>query len=276
MASHMKREPNLSPFAILPLIALLVTGCNTTGSPKPQIREDKIGESGVRSLATTAESRLVLVKGQGKEAQILAEPSPDVAAKLQNLLDLQAKAAVNVAGKGEGNASFAMVSKAIRDIARLSVRSQGVVLFRDGAYQLAQAQINGAPTNVVDDLMKMYELACEVTKFELERNKTLSDLTETASDAPRGQLNHAGPTLAGLFRVYAKIADKQDAVDALNSAAKAGGWRDFTFAGLGQPYYPDTTQSEALLAAVKKAAAAGAADSGLAALKTALEDEFGR
>lgn len=272
----MKPEINLLPLVTVPLIALLVTGCYTTGSPKPQIREDKIGESGVRSLATTAESRLVLVKGQGTNAQILAEPSPDVAAKLQNLLDLQAKAAVNVAGKGEGSASFAMASKAIRDIARLSVRSQGVVLFRDGAYQLAQTWINGAPTNFVDNLMKMYELACEVTKFELERNKTLSALPETASDARLGQLDHAGPTLVSLLRVYAKIADKQDAVEALNNAAKTVGWRDFTFAGLGLPSYPDITQSEALLAAVKQAAAAGAAGSGLAALKTALEDEFGK
>lgn len=272
----MRPELNLPAFAVLPLITLLVTGCNTTGSPRPQIREDKVGESGVRSLATTAESRLVLVKGQGEKAQILAEPSPDVAAKLQNLLDLQAKAAVKVAEKGEGSASFAMTSKAIRDIARLSVRSQGVVLFRDGAYQLAQALINEAPPEFVNNLMKMYEQACEVTKFELEGNKTLSALPATTDDAPLSQLDHPGPTLAGLLRVYGKMADKQDAVDALNSAAKAGGWRDFSYAGLGLPKYPDNAQSETILVAVKKAAAAGAADSGLAALKAALEEEFGK
>lgn len=273
----MNHSQKFVPLSTLLLTSVsLITGCQSAGSPKPRLVEDKVGRL-VRTLATTAESRVVVVKqetdsaGNITNAMILAEPSPDVAARLSSVLDLSAKAAVDVAGKGKGEAALEMVSKATRDIARLSARSQGVILFRDGAFQLSQAYVNGAINK--DDfkaqLSEMFSKAAEAVEKELSLNPNLSSIPpEAPLDAPEAAGVH-GKTLSLLVAAY--WSDEAAVKADFDAAANAVLGNPFLKAASGNPRTPTPAESAAMLTKLKETAKGSGKD----ALRKALVAQFG-
>jgi hypothetical protein len=265
------------PLLSVGLIAgsLCTAGCQSAGSPKPRLSEDKMGRH-VRTLATTAESRVVIVKQQEDtngltKAMILAEPSPDVAARLSSLLDLTAKASADIAGKGKGEATLALVSKATRDIARLSARSQGVILFRDGAFQLAQGYINGAVTEgeFRSQLDTMFQKAAEVVTKELESNPSLSALPPELPMVAPEESDSRAEILGKLVAAY--WSDEANVKTDFDLAAKGVLNNAFLKAASGAPRQPTPAEAERLLAKLREMAKADGKD----ALRTVLKTQFG-
>lgn len=273
----MSHSPKFALLSTLLLTSVsLLTGCQSAGSPKPRLVEDKVGRL-VRTLATTAESRVVVVKqeadaaGNITNAMILAEPSPDVAARLSSVLDLSAKAAAEVTGKGKGEAALEMVSKATRDIARLSARSQGVILFRDGAFQLSQAYVNGAVTReeFKQQLSEMFSKAAQAVEKELSLNPNLSSIPpEAPLDAPETAGLH-GKTLSRLVAAY--WSDEAAVKADFDAAANAVLGNPFLKAASGNPRTPTPAEAAAVLAKVRETAKGSGKD----ALRKALVAQFG-
>lgn len=188
----MNRVSSTAAFA---LISLLVAGC---ASNRPLITEDKLGRSGVRTVATSAESRLVMVKSNEPdlrwwriwghtnafpiEARICAEPPPDVAQRIFEKLDLTTKVSGSN-GSVSANAEVELARQVARDIAQLTKRSQGVILFRDFSFRLSEAYFNGAidANQLQSALSNAFVVASETIKFELQKNPTLSN-TSNQSD----------------------------------------------------------------------------------------------
>lgn len=150
------------------------SGCSYFTSPKNlPVIEDKLGESGVRTMATTADRRLVLVSGSGGQQKIIAEPSPDaiqnVASRLNATLSGKTKAQIS-----EVQAS--LLREEIRQAARMTIRSQGTQYLRDASYRLAEARLNDNIDNVQYE--KCFTTILTMTKDliikELEGNPMLS------------------------------------------------------------------------------------------------------
>lgn len=174
--------------AAFSLISLFATGC---ASNRPLITEDKLGQSGIRTVATTAESRLVIIKSNEPklkrypfgdtnapqfEAFVCAEPPPDVAQRIFEKLDLTAKVS-GTNSKVSANADVTLARELAREIAQLSKRSQGVILFRDYSFRLSEASLNGVITTneFKKALTSGFSNACELVKYELAKNPTLSN-----------------------------------------------------------------------------------------------------
>lgn len=129
------------------LATLLASGCSVFTSPKETpVIEDKLGNSDDRragTLAITPERRVIVVDLKEKnKLSFCAEPSPDVAESISSSF----KAALEAGAKnkdfdakvaGELSKSF---SSAVSVLFR---RSQGVQLYRDGAYVICQGMMNG-------------------------------------------------------------------------------------------------------------------------------------
>jgi hypothetical protein len=150
-------KPFLLFFIIISSISIN-SGCAIFTPPKEKpVQQDYIGPvfgtKTINVFSLTPERRIVIVappkqeegngisldKNIGIEVfQFCAEPPPDVAESLVDTLRIFAKGEIkNVEAQAELSRLFA--SSAIN----LFVRSQGVQLFRDGAFNLCQAYING-------------------------------------------------------------------------------------------------------------------------------------
>jgi hypothetical protein len=170
----------LAPVGLL----LLGSGCAQLKVP---INEKRMGfGSGVRALGTTAETRLVMIKElrnpiSGKTTNVLmyAEPPPDVALQINEKLQSLLKASYSD-GKQDVGLEAQAARELAKDVARLSTRSQGVIIFRDASFALAQAYVNGAlnQKQYAAALTNLYTNAIQLITTEIEANPTLSRTPE--------------------------------------------------------------------------------------------------
>lgn len=134
------------------IVSSTIHGCSFLTRPieKPII-EDHSGNLG--TLATVAERRMVVAKKDydkdswfnSYESKFCAEPSPDATQSLANALSFALKGSAE--GLKEKPQVSTELSKSLATTAKsLFHRSQGVQLFRDGLYNLCQANLNGAIT----------------------------------------------------------------------------------------------------------------------------------
>ena len=122
----------------------LLSGCSTYLSLKPPVIEDKVGKFGqemVGTLATAADYRVVYVK-LTPDAKLCAEAPADVAAQVAQTF---AAAATAPTGKGVALDAQARAGLAV-SLRQIFKRSQGVQLYRDGAFALCNSFLNGGVT----------------------------------------------------------------------------------------------------------------------------------
>lgn len=122
--------------AVLSVVSL--SGCASYFSARPPVIEDKVGLSGretVGTLATAADYRIIYVK-LDPEAKLCAEAPADAGAQFSQTF----AAALSAAGAQplgvEAKAGLAVAMK------QLFKRSQGVQLYRDGAFALCNLYLN--------------------------------------------------------------------------------------------------------------------------------------
>ncbi len=118
------------------VLCIVMTGCSSVIN-RPVV----LDTSPATSISLDAKQRMVIAIDRtdenGKKSRtICAEASPDAVVGIATAL----AAGVNVAGKGEANAS-ASLSEAIKTVGR---RTQTVQLLRDGLYRACEALMNGA------------------------------------------------------------------------------------------------------------------------------------
>ncbi len=123
--------------------SLFFGGCGVSWfvNPKEQpIIEDKLGETGFRTLSMTPERRSVIFGMDSTGNKFFcAEPPSDAA---ENLANSFAAALKGSDGKLDLSAEFAKTFAS--NAKQLFFRSQGVQLYRDGMYSLCQSFVIGA------------------------------------------------------------------------------------------------------------------------------------
>ena len=118
-----------------------LTACSVFTPPKEKpIIEDKVGDR-IGTLATTAERRVVLVDLQ--HGSFCAEAAPDVAESVNSSIRAAAEYSAKSGAGADKTASMELARQLSTSLTTLFTRTQGVQLFRDGAYALCQARMNG-------------------------------------------------------------------------------------------------------------------------------------
>jgi len=140
--------------------AVMMSGCSLLTPPKARpIVEDHSSSpwnwrGGVKYgvYTTSAERREVLIKyfkledGQW-HSTMCAEPSPDVAEAITSSLTGSLTASAQASDAEKANATLAATQALATSINSLFKRSQGVQFFRDGAFALCTAYLNGWMTD---------------------------------------------------------------------------------------------------------------------------------
>lgn len=158
-------------------VCVSLSGCSYFTSPieKPVI-EDHSGHLG--TFATVAERRMVITKkvyenmsGEyAYQSKFCAEPPPDATQSIASVLTAAVKGSADGA---KGNPQIAIeVAKSLETTAKsLFQRSQGVQLFRDGVYNLCQANLNGAITDAQYEVLyrKLLNISSEIITEEVKK-----------------------------------------------------------------------------------------------------------
>lgn len=147
----MDRILNIESRFVAAAIGLLLAGCSAFTPPieKPII-EDRSHASAegakVAVFSTTAARRSVLVHfARGAAAaQVCAEAPPDAADALISSLAVSAQLKAKKGTEAEGEAQAELKRELATTVNALLDRSQGLQLFRDGAFHLCLARQNGA------------------------------------------------------------------------------------------------------------------------------------
>ena len=101
---------------------------------------------GVRALSTKAERRLVLMEQRTDnngtiDLKVCAEPNPEATQSLKSLSDISGDLSGDIVDAAK---ILAEVNRELStDVSMQFKRSQGLQFYRDGAFQLCQAYING-------------------------------------------------------------------------------------------------------------------------------------
>jgi hypothetical protein len=206
---------------------IVLSGCSTLTSPKEQpVIEDKVGET-YRTLAVTAERRIIIFgrvqpQADGQKGPVVcAEPSPDVAESLVTSLKAIAEVSAKK-GSDEAKVGGEFSRNLATAVSNVFSRSQGVQFFRDSSYALCQAYINGLieSEDYKKALEKITQLAFvlidkEIPSMEAKRAENASKAAQEAS-ATAAQSAQAAKTAATDAKAN---AEKVEAT--LNAAKKA-------------------------------------------------------
>lgn len=142
---------------LLLLVCLALPGCAAFTPPieHPVITDNLgpyFGYSIASTLATTADRRIVLVRtrrspdgGVGTPGHFCAEPPPDAAENIASKVAAALEASVKTV-KAEGAGTFDFARELATTVQSLFHRTQGLQLFRDGAFSLCQALMNESIT----------------------------------------------------------------------------------------------------------------------------------
>jgi len=92
------------------------------------------------SVATTVERRVFYVNLHGDmKGKFCAEPPPDAAENIASTL----AATANASGVGHPEITASLVNSLSTAVKEMTKRSQGIILYRDGMFNLCQAYLNG-------------------------------------------------------------------------------------------------------------------------------------
>lgn len=162
-------------------LCLYSSGCAYYLSPRPPILERKLGALGdesIGAIATAADYRMVYAPIK-KDAKICAEPPPDAAGQFASILG------ASLSGLGQENKNAESQAKIEIDIKRIFVRSQGVQLYRDGAFSLCNAYINRA-LNKEDYLRELRALRKDAARLVHEELPYIHNQSESEPPKIKG------------------------------------------------------------------------------------------
>lgn len=200
-------------------ISVALSGCQALeySSSKPVIQRT-VNSDGTDVIALTAERRLVYSQARDSKRLVCSEPPPDVAqafadsvrVALQLAAEQQASnsrtaqfpsrsasAPGQISENGStnegvrGDATLNLAREFSTSISQIYTRSQGVQLFRDGAFMLCQAHLNEALRG--DDLKKQVELAnatIELAGNIHKRNNASGEIGTSSIDTAKGLLRN--------------------------------------------------------------------------------------
>lgn len=124
------------------LLTFLASSCSSYFTARPPVIEDKVGLSGreiVGTLSTAPDYRVVYVKLDDK-AKLCAEASPDAGAQFASTFASALTAQVSGTTTPLSAEATANLTVAMKQLFR---RTQGVQLYRDGAFALCNLYLNG-------------------------------------------------------------------------------------------------------------------------------------
>ena len=175
---------------VILLLFSLLTGCGTSlFNPRSPVIEDKVGGlpvfgGKIGTLATAADYRVVYVKLDDK-AKLCAEASPDAGAQFASTFAavLSAQASGTPAPLSvEAKTGFAVAMK------QLFKRSQGIQLYRDGAFALCNLYLNGGITEpqYLSELQELRKSSVDLIKQEIPllEKITIDPIQVPASPTP--------------------------------------------------------------------------------------------
>lgn len=155
-------------------VCLMGSGCATYFSQRPPILEDKLGIAGqemIGTLATSSDYRVIYVR-LDDSAKLCAESSPDTAQQISSAVAAAARGKVlgSDASAAEFGKNFALVAK------QIFVRSQGVQLYRDGAFALCNMHVNGQITGdeYVGEMRDLRLTAQQLIQAEIDKGLSYS------------------------------------------------------------------------------------------------------
>lgn len=207
--------------------ALVLGGC---ASPieKPIIEDHTHGGGGLFSsfherpkvtvFSTTAARREVLIgfpKGEAR-ARICAEAPPDTADALTSSLAVAAQLKAKKGADAEGEAMLDLSRSISNSVNALSTRSQGIQLFRDGAFHLCLAWQNGL---IADGTFKSeYEalleksfllISAEIPLLDAKKAVTAANDANNALSAAQQAAARAEAAQRGAEKAAADVRDAQ-------------------------------------------------------------------
>lgn len=177
--------------------ALLSAGCSSIVHEvidRPVIESNIEADDPTQVIGLKADRRLVIfhLRSDGKE-YVIAEPSPDAFAEFAAAFQAAANASGNAnfnpgtgpLGSISGEAAAEVFDRVATHMVRLGIRSQGVILFRDGSYRLAEAYMNGEIQD--EQYAELYQqtlnTCAELIALELQGNPDLASDVEQAGAA---------------------------------------------------------------------------------------------
>jgi hypothetical protein len=176
----------------------MLGGCGSPLFVNPQtnpVITSNLGQDGgqpkIVSLATTAERRNIYVNV--KNGRVCYEPPPDAA----EAISANFTAALQASG-GQGGTAGASIGNSISTaVASLSKRSQGVILFRDYAFNLCVAYINGeidgmgymtAIQQIFHEILPIIQVEIEKTNGQIgPPTSVTTTVTSPTNPSPSGE-----------------------------------------------------------------------------------------
>jgi hypothetical protein len=165
---------------------LSISGCASYFTPRPPVIEDKVGLSGqetVGTLATAPDYRIVYVR-LSESAKVCAEAPADAAAQFGATF---AAALSSQTGKDKPLSAEAKAGLAVA-MKQIFKRSQGVQLFRDGAFALCNLYLNGeVPEGAyLEELKELRKTAAKLIELEIPflEKITIDPITVPTSPTP--------------------------------------------------------------------------------------------
>jgi hypothetical protein len=188
----------------VPTLAFLGAGCGTTAFVPPQsqpvlskVLKATDGSIQAMTLATTAERREVIFRA--KDGRTCFEAPPDAADAVASQFSGAFQAGVKK-GTLDANTSASLGTSVSNAIASLAKRSQGVILYRDAAFNICLAWLNGSIDDKAysDELGKLVAQVIPLIGSEITatNGKIGPDLTIVSNPAasPVSQVQTGKPT----------------------------------------------------------------------------------
>lgn len=215
----------------LGVLAAGLCGCSLLTPPieKPVI-EDHSGMLG--TFATVAERRMVVTKkiyadnhveNPGYKSTFCAEPPPDSTQSIASSLTaaLRADAAHD---KSKQSVSAEAARELITTAKLMFNRSQGIQLFRDGVYNLCQAQLNEAINKEKYEILfsELLRVSAELVSAEIAKSPSL-DVAKAVSAAQEAQSaqEQAAASVITLKTLKSEAESERKTADAARKAAQA-------------------------------------------------------
>ncbi len=145
------------------VLVLALSGCASYFTPRPPVFEDRLGIWGrekIGTLATAPDYRVIIVQ-LVPETKLCAEAPADAAGQFASTFAAAFSTPQQITA--EGRAAMAVAIK------QLFKRSQGVQFYRDGAFALCNAYLNGVLTKdeYAKELRELRIVVAELIKTEI-------------------------------------------------------------------------------------------------------------
>jgi hypothetical protein len=190
------------------------------------IIEDTIGQNLYRTMATTAERRIVIInnsKDPNYRGLYCAEPSPDSADNLASSLSSYLKAAES-SGDKSLSTSGGFDKTLATTVQQLGTRSQGLQLYRDGTYALCQAYMNGILDQpaYIKRLDKLLDISDQLISTELKYKDSIIVAPATQIKSPEQLLEAQRASQIAKLQSKTVLQAERDKTDSAALTAQLG------------------------------------------------------